>query len=113
MQSKFQDEVAGIPQVAAAAGVEFVADATETVSLDVDGLVIPDERIVSRVTRAQFMAAQNFGSRLNGTLPIGRLMVNSGRRIKQRLLRSSPLQVGSGVTLDDKAIDVICRPLQY
>ena len=49
----------------------FVADATETVSLDVDGLVIPDERIVSRVTRAQFMAAQNFGSRLNGTLPIG------------------------------------------
>ena len=49
----------------------FVADATETVSLDVDGLVIPDERIVNRVTRAQFMATQNFGSRLNGTLPIG------------------------------------------
>lgn len=49
----------------------FVADASRTVSLDVDGLVIPDERIVSRVTRAEFMAAQNFGSRLNATMPVG------------------------------------------
>jgi alkylation response protein AidB-like acyl-CoA dehydrogenase len=72
------DIVAGIITAEPAAGITgvtrqtlFVADATETVSLDVDGLVIPDERIVSRVTRAQFMAAQNFGSRLNGTLPIG------------------------------------------
>lgn len=48
-----------------------VADASRTVSLDVDGLVIPDERIVSRVPRAEFMANQNFGSRLNATLPIG------------------------------------------
>jgi hypothetical protein len=72
------DIVAGIITAEPAAGITgvthqslFVADATETVSLDVDGLVIPDERIVSRVTRVQFMAAQNFGSRLNGTLPIG------------------------------------------
>jgi len=49
----------------------FVADATKTVSIEVDGLVIPDGRVVSRVTRADFMANQNFGSRLNGTLPIG------------------------------------------
>jgi alkylation response protein AidB-like acyl-CoA dehydrogenase len=49
----------------------FGADATKTVSIDVDGLVIPDDRVVSRVTRADFMANQNFGSRLNGTLPIG------------------------------------------
>lgn len=49
----------------------FVADATKTVAIDVDGLVIPDECVVSRVTRADFMANQNFGSRLNGTLPIG------------------------------------------
>lgn len=49
----------------------FVADATCTVSIDVDGLVIPDDRVVSRVTRETFMANQNFGSRLNGTLPIG------------------------------------------
>jgi hypothetical protein len=72
------DIVAGIINAEPAAGITgvshqslFVADATETVSLDVDGLVIPDERIVSRVTRARFTAAQNFGSRLNGTLPIG------------------------------------------
>ena len=49
----------------------FVADSTKTVSLDVDGLVVSDDRIVSRVTRADFMTNQNFGSRLNGTLPIG------------------------------------------
>jgi alkylation response protein AidB-like acyl-CoA dehydrogenase len=49
----------------------FVADATSTVSLEVDGLLIPDDRVVSRVTRDAFMANQNFGSRLNGTLPIG------------------------------------------
>lgn len=48
-----------------------VADATRTVSLDVDGLVLPDDRVVSRVTRDDFMANQNFGSRLNGTLPVG------------------------------------------
>jgi alkylation response protein AidB-like acyl-CoA dehydrogenase len=49
----------------------FVADATRTVSLDVDGLVIGDDRIVNRVSRADFMANQNFASRLNGTLPLG------------------------------------------
>ncbi|GAY13627.1 acyl-CoA dehydrogenase family protein [Mycobacterium sp. shizuoka-1] len=49
----------------------FVADASQTVALEVDGLVIPDDRVVSRVSRAEFMAHQNFGSRLNATLPIG------------------------------------------
>jgi len=72
------DIVAGMVPAEAAPGITAitpqelsVADATKTVSLDVDGLVIPDERVVSRVTRADFMANQNFGSRLNGTLPIG------------------------------------------
>lgn len=49
----------------------FVADASQTVSLDVEGLVIPDERIVSRVTRGEFMANQMIGSRFNATLPLG------------------------------------------
>ena len=49
----------------------FVADASQTVALEVDGLFIPDDRIVGRVSRADFMANQNFGSRLNATLPIG------------------------------------------
>lgn len=49
----------------------FVADASQTVALEVDGLFIPDDRIVSRVSRADFLANQNFGSRLNATLPIG------------------------------------------
>lgn len=64
----------------------FVCDATRTVSLDVDGLVIPDDRIVSRVNRAQFMANQNLGSRRNATLPLGvvrrcvRLLDEAGHR---------------------------------
>lgn len=49
----------------------FVADASQTVALEVDGLFIPDDRVVSRVPRPDFMANQNFGSRLNATLPIG------------------------------------------
>ncbi|MCX2933050.1 acyl-CoA/acyl-ACP dehydrogenase [Mycobacterium sp. CVI_P3] len=49
----------------------FVADASQTVALEVDGLVIPDDRIVSQLPRDVFMANQNFGSRLNATLPIG------------------------------------------
>jgi alkylation response protein AidB-like acyl-CoA dehydrogenase len=49
----------------------FVADATRTVSLDLDGLVITDDRIVNQVSRADFMANQNFASRFNGTLPLG------------------------------------------
>ncbi|CAN5189362.1 acyl-CoA dehydrogenase family protein [soil metagenome] len=72
------DIIAGIVPAAPAPGITavtpqplFVADATRTVSLDVDGLVVRDDRIVSRVTRVEFMANQNFGSRLNGTLPVG------------------------------------------
>lgn len=57
----------------------FVADASQTVALEVEGLVIPDDRIVSRVSRTAFMANQNFGSRLNATLPIG--LVNRCARL--------------------------------
>jgi alkylation response protein AidB-like acyl-CoA dehydrogenase len=72
----------------------FVADATNTVALEVDGLVIPDDRIVSRITRADFTAAQNFGSRLNGTLPIGlvrrcaALLEVAGRTSEAQALRA-------------------------
>jgi alkylation response protein AidB-like acyl-CoA dehydrogenase len=72
------DIIAGIVPAEAQSGITtvtaqslFVADATRTVSLDVDGLVIGDDRIVNRVSRADFMANQNFASRLNGTLPLG------------------------------------------
>jgi alkylation response protein AidB-like acyl-CoA dehydrogenase len=47
------------------------ADATRTVSLRVDDLFVPDEHIASQVPRAQFMANQVIGVRINGTLPIG------------------------------------------
>jgi alkylation response protein AidB-like acyl-CoA dehydrogenase len=72
------DIVAGVIPAKSQAGITnvsavplFVADATRTVSLDIDGLLIRDDRIVSRVSRPDFMANQNFGSRLNGTLPLG------------------------------------------
>ncbi len=72
------DIVAGLVTAAEQPGITavtpqplFVADASRTVALEVDGLIVPDDRIVSRVSRADFMANQNFGSRLNATLPIG------------------------------------------
>nr|WP_202422670.1 acyl-CoA dehydrogenase family protein [Gordonia sp. SID5947] len=49
------------------------ADGTRTVALKVDGLVIPDHRVVSEVTLDDFFATQNMGVRLNGTLPLGLL----------------------------------------
>lgn len=72
----------------------FVADASQTVALEVDGLIIPDDRIVSRVARAEFMASQNFGSRLNATLPIGlvgrctRLLDDAGEQDAAAALRA-------------------------
>jgi hypothetical protein len=72
------DIIAGILPAEAQPGITavtpqslFVANATRTVSLDVDGLEICEDRIVSRISRADFIANQNFGSRLNGTLPLG------------------------------------------
>lgn len=49
------------------------ADATRTVSLVVDGLFIPDDRVASRVTLDDFFATQQVGIRINGTLPLGLL----------------------------------------
>ncbi|MFW0793594.1 acyl-CoA dehydrogenase family protein [Gordonia sp. CPCC 205515] len=49
------------------------ADATRTVSLAVDGLYIPDAKIVSRTSLDDFFATQNIGIRINGTLPLGLL----------------------------------------
>jgi len=47
------------------------ANATNTVSIRFDDLVVPDDRVVSRVPRATFLSNQIFGARLNGTLPLG------------------------------------------
>ena len=71
------DIVGAIVEAVAQPGVEvqpqplLAADATNTVSLHVADLHVPDSRIVSRVPRADFMANQLFGVRLNGTLPLG------------------------------------------
>ncbi|TDO08860.1 alkylation response protein AidB-like acyl-CoA dehydrogenase [Mycobacterium sp. BK086] len=94
------DIVAGLVNAEAQPGITavtaqplFVADASQTVALEVDGLFIPDDRIVSRVPRAEFMANQNFGSRLNATLPIGlvgrcaRLLDDAGETTAATALR--------------------------
>lgn len=94
------DIVAGLVRAEAQPGITtvtsqplFVVDASQTVALEVDGLFIPDDRIVSRVSRAEFMANQNFGSRLNATLPIGlvrrcvRLLADAGQSAAAAALR--------------------------
>lgn len=61
------------------------ANATNTVSIRFDDLVVPDDRVVSRVPRPTFLANQIFGARINGTLPLGlvtrcsRLLEDAGR----------------------------------
>ncbi|MET4166171.1 MULTISPECIES: acyl-CoA dehydrogenase family protein [Gordonia] len=49
------------------------AAGTKTVSLHVDGLIVPVDRVVTRVGLAEFFTNQNVGVRLNGTLPFGLL----------------------------------------
>lgn len=49
----------------------MAADATRTVSLRLDDLFVSDDEVATRVPRADFLANQAFGARLNGSLPIG------------------------------------------
>jgi alkylation response protein AidB-like acyl-CoA dehydrogenase len=77
----------------------FVADATMTVSLDVDGLVVTDDHVVNRVSRVDFMANQNFGSRLNGTLPLG-----VARRCTQLLDESGEADAAAALRREADAI---------
>ncbi len=72
------DVVAGVIAAHEQPGVTSVtrhslvaADATNTVSITFDDLIVPDDRVVSRVPRAEFLANQLFGARVNGTLPLG------------------------------------------
>ncbi|MHC3003664.1 acyl-CoA dehydrogenase family protein [Gordonia sp. GN26] len=63
---------AELPTAVRTSPVELTAAAaTSTVSLQVDGLPVPDARVVSRVSIDEFFANQNVGVRLNGTLPFG------------------------------------------
>ncbi|GAA1482537.1 acyl-CoA dehydrogenase family protein [Gordonia sinesedis] len=48
-----------------------VADATCTVALTVDDLIVSDAQVVSRVGIDDFFASQNIGVRINGALPLG------------------------------------------
>jgi alkylation response protein AidB-like acyl-CoA dehydrogenase len=72
------DVVAGIiaaeeqPGIAEVQRLSLVAaDATNTVRLVLDDLFVPDDRVVFRITRADFLANQLFGARFNGTMPLG------------------------------------------
>ena len=63
----------------------MAADATRTVSLQIDHLVVGDDQVVARVPRAPFLANQAVAVRLNGTLGVGlirrcvRLLDEAGR----------------------------------
>jgi len=72
------DVVAGLVGARKQAGITRVepqplvaADASRTVSLRLDDLFVPADRVVSRVPRPEFLANQLIGTRLNGTLPLG------------------------------------------
>jgi alkylation response protein AidB-like acyl-CoA dehydrogenase len=60
------------PGIAAVHPVDLVAaDATATVRIQLDGLVVPDDRVTSRTPRQVFLDNQVFGIRLNGAVPLG------------------------------------------
>jgi alkylation response protein AidB-like acyl-CoA dehydrogenase len=60
------------PGIAAVHRVDLVAaDATATVRLELDGLVVPDERVTARTPRPVVLDNQVFGIRLNGAVPLG------------------------------------------
>lgn len=47
------------------------ADASNTVTLRLDALFVPDDRVVGRITRPEFLAGQTVGARINASLPLG------------------------------------------
>nr|WP_174344001.1 acyl-CoA dehydrogenase family protein [Gordonia soli] len=60
------------PGIAAVTPLPLIAaDASATVAMEVDDLVVDDAQVVSRVSLDDFFATQNIGVRLNGTLPLG------------------------------------------
>lgn len=72
-----------------------VADATDTVALAVDDLVIADAQVVTRVGNDDFFASQNIGVRINGALPLGIVrrvsalldvagQISAARRLRER-----------------------------
>lgn len=60
------------PGVTSVDRLELVAaDASNTVALRLDDLFVPDDRVVSREPRADFLAGLHFAARINGALPLG------------------------------------------
>ncbi len=86
--AKEQPGITGVERLSLVA-----ADATNTVSLRLDDLFVPDDRVVSRVSRADFLANQILGARFNGTLPLGlvrrcaRLLEEGGKHEEGAKLR--------------------------
>jgi alkylation response protein AidB-like acyl-CoA dehydrogenase len=100
------DVVAGIVVAKEQPGITKVerlslvaADATNTVFLRLDDFFLPDDRVVSRVPRATFLANQILGARFNGTYPLGlvercaRLMESAGRHEQAARLRRECVEV--------------------
>lgn len=89
------------------------ADATNTVSIRFEDLVVPDEAIVSRVPRRDFLANQIFGARLNGTLPLGlvgrcaRLLAEAGQAEAAVALEAQRDQVRARLDAGLADIDVM------
>ena len=60
------------PGIVAVHPVDLVAaNATATVRLELDGLVVPDDRVTGRTPRPVVLENQAFGIRLNGAVPLG------------------------------------------
>jgi alkylation response protein AidB-like acyl-CoA dehydrogenase len=85
------DIVSGILETRAPDGpavdpIQLVAaQGTDTVRLTFNDYHLPADAITTRVTRTEFLGGQVFGSRVNGTIPLGitarciRLLTESGR----------------------------------
>lgn len=77
----------------------MAADATRTVSLRLDDLFVSDDEVASRVPRADFLANQVFGSRLNGSLPLG-----LARRCASMLAQAGQPEVAARILAEVDAV---------
>jgi alkylation response protein AidB-like acyl-CoA dehydrogenase len=60
------------PGVTSVNRIDLVAtDASNTVALRLDGLFVPDDRVVSRESRTEFLGGLHFAARINGAIPLG------------------------------------------
>ena len=89
------------PEIASTSMNLSAGNATRTAFLRVTNLAVPDARVVSRTSYPDFLANQNIGVRINGTLPFG--IVRRATALLEQSAADDGLEVAAARSLRERA----------